>query len=151
MVVEVVNIPLSNFIQLIQNTNLQLPQFCTEKKTLDEGYEIKVDSDNEFVVITARTPTGALHGVHSFLSMMNDDTMEVPVGSIKDCPRFSYRGLHLDSARHFIHIEDMLKFIDAMSRYKLNKLHMHLTDDEGWRLQIPDLPELTDVSKACVL
>jgi len=60
--------------------------------------------------------------------------------------RFEYRGLHLDVARNFHPVPTVLSLLDAMSQYKLNKLHLHLSDDEAWRLQIPALPELTTVN-----
>lgn len=62
-----------------------------------------------------------------------------------DAPRFSYRGLMLDVGRNFHPVEDVLRLLDVMSRYKLNTFHFHLTDDEGWRIEIPELPELTQV------
>ena len=64
---------------------------------------------------------------------------------IRDSPRFPYRGVMLDVSRNFQSKESMIKLLSVMSRYKLNVLHLHLTDDEGWRLEIPGLPELTQV------
>ena len=63
-----------------------------------------------------------------------------------DFPRYHYRGMHIDVARNFHHKDDILRHLEAMATYKLNKFHFHLTDDEGWRLEIPELPELTEVS-----
>ena len=62
-----------------------------------------------------------------------------------DAPRFGYRGLMLDVSRNFHPVEDVLRLLDLMSQYKLNVFHFHLTDDEGWRIQIPGLEELTEV------
>jgi hexosaminidase len=62
---------------------------------------------------------------------------------VLDAPRFGYRGMMLDVARHFASKETVLRLLDCMACYKLNKLHLHLTDDEGWRLHIDALPELT--------
>lgn len=64
---------------------------------------------------------------------------------IRDAPRYSYRGMEIDLGRNFMPKSEILKIIDSMAMYKLNKLHLHLTDDEGWRLEIPGLPELTTV------
>ena len=72
---------------------------------------------------------------------------QVPEASIVDAPRFEYRGLMLDVARNFHPVADVLRLLDLMADYKLNKFHFHLTDDEGWRIQIPGLEELTDVSQ----
>ena len=69
----------------------------------------------------------------------------LPLGQIKDQPRYAYRGMHLDLARNFQSYESLIKLIDLMAFYKLNKLHLHLTDDEGWRLESKILPELTEV------
>ena len=72
---------------------------------------------------------------------------EIPVDSVKivDAPRFRYRGLHLDVARNFQSKQTVEKLLDLMAFYKLNRLHLHLTDDEGWRIEIKQLPELTSV------
>ena len=69
----------------------------------------------------------------------------LPQVTITDEPRFEYRGMHVDVARNFHSISDLRRLMDAMAMYKMNMLHLHLSDDEGWRLQIPDLPELTSV------
>jgi len=76
-----------------------------------------------------------------FLSVNNN---RIPYLSIEDCPRFQHRGLMLDPARHFIPINDIKKFIDVMSFYKFNKLHLHLSDNEGWCVEIKGLPELSE-------
>ena len=70
----------------------------------------------------------------------------MPVLRVKDAPRFPYRGLMLDVSRNFFPADVIKQIMDVMAMYKMNKLHLHLTDDEGWRLQIPGLPELTEVS-----
>lgn len=62
-----------------------------------------------------------------------------------DCPRYAYRGLMLDVARNFFSVRDVMALLEVMSLYKLNTLHLHLSDDEGWRLQIPEIMELTEV------
>lgn len=71
--------------------------------------------------------------------------MKVPVVNIQDFPRFSYRGVHLDVSRNFHSQESVFKMIDILAFYKINTLHLHLTDDEGWRIEIESLPELTRV------
>ena len=70
---------------------------------------------------------------------------------IKDCPRYGWRGMFLDVVRHFSEKETVLKILDVMAMYKLNKFHIHLADDEGWRLEIPSITELAEVSLVPVL
>ena len=71
---------------------------------------------------------------------------KVPCGVIEDKPRFGWRSMMLDTARHFVPVDDVKKFIDVMSYYKFNKLHMHLTDDQGWRLPVPGYPKLEEIA-----
>lgn len=71
---------------------------------------------------------------------------KVPCLEMRDYPRFSYRGMHLDCARHFFSIEEVHKYIDIMVLHKMNRLHWHLTDDQGWRIEIPKYPRLTEVA-----
>ena len=77
--------------------------------------------------------------------MVTEDLMVVEA-TIKDAPRYSFRGMHIDVSRNFYPKADILQLIEVMGMYKLNKFHFHLTDDEGWRLEIPGLEELTKVS-----
>lgn len=99
------------------------------------------------VLLTA----GVLYGVQSLINMMlqSDDGATLFSLSALDAPRFAYRGMYLDVARNFHSKAGVLKLLEAMGLYKLNKLHLHLSDDEGWRLQIPGLEELTQVSELC--
>ena len=78
--------------------------------------------------------------------LVRDVIWEVPVLEISDAPRFSYRGLHLDVGRHFFDVDFVKKYIDTMSRYKFNQFHWHLTEDQGWRIEIPKYPKLTEVA-----
>ena len=110
----------------------------------DEWYSLVVDPSKELITITGKGPAGVFYGVQTLLALRNSKG-RVPKVSIKDAPRYSYRGMHLDVARNFKAKEYVFKLLDAMAMYKLNKFHFHLTDDEGWRLEIPGLPELTKV------
>jgi len=85
------------------------------------------------------------YGGQSLLSLITPGSGSVPQLTITDSPRFDYRGMHVDVARNFHPADRMRKLIDQMAAYKMNVLHMHLTDDEGWRIEIPGLPELTSV------
>ena len=91
------------------------------------------------------------YGIQTLLNLLNPngDTIipaTLPGATISDEPRFPYRGLHFDIARNFQPKDTIMRLIDTMAMYKLNKLQLHLSDDEGWRLEIPELPELTGVS-----
>jgi len=116
-----------------------------------ESYQLLVDAE-EGIVIVGKDRAGAFYGIQTFLSLLPvkawadpNPTLEVKSVYITDRPAFAYRGFHLDIARNFIEPDDIKKLIRVMAYYKLNKLHLHMTDDEGWRLEIPSLPELTDV------
>jgi hexosaminidase len=87
---------------------------------------------------------GVFNGIQTLAQLMAPDG-SLPCGRVLDAPRFGYRGMMLDVARHFSTKETVLRLLDCMACYKLNKLHLHLTDDEGWRLQIDALPELTAI------
>jgi hexosaminidase len=82
--------------------------------------------------------------VQSLLSITREG--RVPHIHIRDAPRYEFRGMHIDVARNFFVKEEIFKLINVMAMYKMNKLHLHLTDDEGWRLEIPGIPELTKVN-----
>lgn len=117
----------------------------------DEGYRLSVDDDR--IEIDARDPRGLFYGTVTLWQLLTPDASRassatVANGVIEDHPRFAWRGLMLDSARHFQSVADIRKLIDWMALHKLNVLHWHLTDDQGWRLQIKQYPKLTSVG-AC--
>ncbi len=85
------------------------------------------------------------YGGQSLLALITPGSGTVPAVTVTDSPRFDYRGMHVDVARNFHPADRIRKLIDQMAAYKMNVLHLHLTDDEGWRLEIPGLPELTSV------
>ena len=80
------------------------------------------------------------------MSLLSTYPGGLPEIHIEDKPRFEHRGMHVDVARNFRSVDDIKRLLDVMAMYKLNKLHLHLSDDEGWRLEIPGLPELTEVT-----
>lgn len=117
-----------------------------KKFTHAEAYELNITSDK--VTISAGSPQGVFYGVQSFLSLLpagKTEFISVPAIRVFDEPRAQWRGMHYDVARNFHGKDAVLELVEQMGRYKLNKLHLHLTEDEGWRIQIPGLPELTDV------
>lgn len=105
----------------------------------DEGYQLEIDEAG--VRLTAKTETGLFYGKQTLLQLLTPNGL--PYVKINDHPRFPYRGLHLDVSRHFFDKEEVKKLMNAMSYYKLNTLHLHLTDAGGWRLQIDKYPKLT--------
>jgi hexosaminidase len=111
----------------------------------DEGYEIR--SAEAMVVIGAHQPAGMFRGVQTLLQMLTrtEAGWIVPAAEIVDRPRYRWRGLMLDVARHFFDVDTVKHVIDIAARYKINILHLHLTDDQGWRLQIDSWPKLTSV------
>jgi hexosaminidase len=122
-----------------------------DKELGDEGYNLVVSP--ETVTLTANTAAGLFYGVQTFLqllpkeitskSVIKDVTWMAPCVEIRDYPRFGWRGLMFDVSRHFFTKEEVKEFIDDMAKYKFNLLHMHLTDDQGWRIEIKSLPKLT--------
>ncbi|AUI85552.1 beta-N-acetylhexosaminidase [Vibrio azureus] len=113
------------------------------------AYEMIIKDNG--VSIKAFDQAGAFYAVQSIFGLVDTNNIDtLPQLTIKDAPRFDYRGVMVDVARNFHSKEAMLATLDQMAAYKMNKLHLHLTDDEGWRLEIPGLPELTDIgAKRC--
>lgn len=111
-----------------------------------ESYQLEVNVTEEMIKITGTGKAGVFYGVQTLLALTDDQGL-VPQVSIKDSPRFSYRGLMLDVVRNFQSKGEVMKLLDVMAMYKMNKFHFHLSDNEGWRLEIPGLEELTSVSK----
>ena len=110
-----------------------------------EGYELQVSGTT--VTITGKG-AGLFYGVQSLMQMMPEkkgQEIDVPASTIKDYPRFKYRGMHLDVGRHTFPVSFIKKYIDLMAQYKLNNFHWHLTEDQGWRIEIKKYPKLTSV------
>jgi hexosaminidase len=118
-----------------------------------EGYKLTVTPRN--IIIKANEPAGLYYGAQTLVQLFPKEIeslapvknvkWQVPCVNITDYPRFGWRGLMFDVSRHFFTKEDVKKYIDDMVRYKYNLLHLHLTDDEGWRIEIKGLPKLTEV------
>lgn len=104
-----------------------------------EGYQLDVTPKG--IDLRAGSSDGLFYGMQTLRQLYSGG--EVPCVSIQDNPRFGYRGLHLDVSRHFFSKEEVMKLLDVMSFYKLNTLHMHLTDAGGWRIEIDKYPKLT--------
>jgi hexosaminidase len=142
---------LSDLLERSNNLTLKVRQgsgavrFVRKPGMAKEGYELVTAADG--VTITASTDAGLLYGaITAWQLSTGDKPNELPAATIRDEPRFAWRGLMLDSARHFQSPEFIRQLIDWMAVNKLNILHWHLVDDQGWRLQIKKYPRLTDVS-----
>jgi hexosaminidase len=119
----------------------------------DEGYTLEVTSG--WIDLRAGGPAGLFYGNQTLRQLLPPDVYcdttakgiawTVPCVRITDYPRFGWRGLLIDPARHFIPVGDVKKYIDAMALHKFNRLQMHLTDDQGWRIEIRKYPKLTDI------
>jgi len=117
-----------------------------------EGYQLYITPDS--VILNANTAAGAFRGIQTIRQIIpetSNDTLSsskiwtIPTGKIIDNPQFSYRGSMLDVARHFFSVADVKKYIDMLAYYKYNVLHLHLTDDQGWRIEIKSWPLLTEI------
>lgn len=114
-----------------------------------EAYNLTIDKDG--ISIEASTEKGVFYAIQSLKSMLPAQksttyaTLNLPFVKVIDEPRFGYRGFMLDIVRNYRDIDVIKKYLDAMAAYKLNVFHFHLIDDEGWRVEIPSLPELTEV------
>src|SRR5205807_5404440 len=117
-------------------------------QTSPEAYTLVVDSV-QGVRIVGVSPAGVFYGLQSLRSLLPAPTpragLVLPAIRVVDAPRFGYRGFMLDVARNFHSKAPALRTLDLLARYKINVFHIHLTDDEGWRIEIPSLPELTAV------
>lgn len=122
----------SNRIQLERTTGLP-----------KEGYHLNVTED----LVTIRgDSTGIFYGLQTLLQLLPPDALlpiKVPACDITDYPRFSWRGMHLDVSRHFFNKEEVIQYIDLLAVHKINVFHWHLTDDQGWRIEIKKYPKLT--------
>jgi hexosaminidase len=115
-----------------------------------EAYHLTITSDK--VILSASSAAGIFHGIETIRQLLPVETevgkhyktLSLPALTISDFPAYSWRGMHLDVSRHFFSIAYLKRFIDIMALYKMNKLHLHLTDDQGWRIQIKKYPKLTE-------
>ena len=111
-----------------------------------EAYLLKVEGDG--VVINAPTPAGVFYGIQTLrksIPVSVGANVSLPAVEINDYPRFSYRGVHMDPSRHFFNVEETKSYIDMMALHNMNRLHWHLTEDQGWRLEIKKYPKLTEI------
>ncbi len=149
-------------------TELELPVNGTAKETQEgviyinqsdsleinapEAYQLYITQDS--VILNSNTATGAFRGIQTLQQLIpneSNDTLAtykvwpLATGQITDSPTFEYRGSMLDVARHFFSVADVKKYIDLLAYYKYNILHLHLSDDQGWRIEIKSWPKLTEI------
>jgi hexosaminidase len=118
-----------------------------------EGYELTVSPEN--IHLRAEAPAGLFYGIQTILQLLPPAIYSnkqqsvhwtIPCVEIRDVPRYSYRGMHLDVCRHFFPVEFIKKYIDLIALHKMNIFHWHLTEDQGWRIEIKKYPRLSEVS-----
>ncbi|WP_062061005.1 family 20 glycosylhydrolase [Aquimarina longa] len=133
---------IKNSIQLIKETTLNFSE---------EEYRLSISEDN--IKIKASTDKGLFYGMQTFMQLLpfytTNSQISFPIKikalDIEDKPRFSWRGMHLDVSRHFFSADFIKKHLDILSLFKINKFHWHLTDDQGWRVEIKKYPKLTTI------
>lgn len=150
---------LSEYLSDILNLNFRIKPFPkkaiagiflqidTTVTATPESYQIEITPEK--LIITGADAAGVFYGIQTLrkcLSVEPDcEVVHCPAGIIRDWPQFSYRGMHLDVARHFIPLDSVKRYLDMMAMHNINKFHIHLTDDQGWRMEIKKYPELTNV------
>lgn len=125
-----------------------LPKNLKVGKPVGEGYVVRIEKTS--LMVYSSTKIGKFYGLQTVLQLLelaekNGEELRLPTGIIVDSPRFEWRGFMLDESRHFTGMKGLKKILDAMGRYKLNRLHWHLTDSAGWRIEIKKYPKLTSV------
>ena len=142
---------LKNAINELNLDNDEKPKnrikFSYNKKLDNEEYILRINSN--LITISASTENGAIFGFQSLNQLMNlnlnDGVIKLKSQEIKDSPRFKYRGMHLDVGRHMYPVDFIKKYIDGLAMLKFNNFHWHLTEDQGWRIEIEKYPELNNI------
>ncbi|GLR17368.1 beta-N-acetylhexosaminidase [Portibacter lacus] len=123
-----------------------------EGEEFSEAYRVEITKNN--VIVSSANEAGLFYGVQTLLQMLppeihadskQDIKWQVSTGSVRDRPAYGYRGTMLDVARHFFSVDDVKRVIDHIASYKMNRLHLHLSDDQGWRIEIKAWPNLTKI------
>ena len=132
--------------------NIYLSLSANDTQLGDEGYQLTINSDA--INLTANKPEGLFNGIQTIrqlfpakieMASRQQGPWEIPAGTIRDYPEYSYRGVMLDVARHFFQVKDVERYLDLMAGYKMNRMHLHLADDQGWRIEIKKWPKLTEI------
>ncbi|REC41726.1 MULTISPECIES: family 20 glycosylhydrolase [Chryseobacterium] len=129
-----------NFISLLLNKDLK----TDNKREFNSNYIINIS--NEMMMVVGKNPEGLFQGIQTLLQLIKtSEDGKIPALEIQDSPKFQWRGMHLDVSRHFFTVEEVKQYIDYLAMYKLNTFHWHLTDDQGWRIEIKKYPKLTQI------
>jgi hexosaminidase len=135
--------------QIPRPGNICITLSGNETDPADESYELNITRKN--LHLSAYTPAGVFRGIQTIrqilpakieLSTQQEGPWKIPSGTINDRPDYAYRGAMLDVSRHFFGVDDVKRFIDLIAYYKMNALHLHLSDDQGWRIEIKSWPDL---------
>jgi hexosaminidase len=129
------------------NINLKLDSSLTS----EEAYILWVTYDK--VIISGKSPKAIFYGIQTLRQLLppeiestkSNKELTIPAAMIKDAPRYAYRGMHLDVARHFFPVDFIKRYINIMAMHKMNTFHWHLTEDQGWRIEIKKYPRLTEI------
>jgi hexosaminidase len=139
-----------NVAQEADENQIALVLTANNSEIGDEGYHLEITTEG--IKISANKPAGVFNGIQTLLQLLPNEVakaskQDVPwvvgTGTIHDFPSYEYRGAMLDVSRHFFGVDDVKRYIDLISSYKMNKLHLHLSDDQGWRIEIKSWPNLT--------
>ncbi|WP_422360030.1 beta-N-acetylhexosaminidase [Reichenbachiella sp.] len=129
-----------------QKADIALSLGANDQQLGQEGYLMNISENS--ITISANHAHGVFHGLQTLqqlIPLSSDKPVELATGTIRDYPRYEHRGSMLDVSRHFFGVEDVKRYIDFLATYKFNVLHLHLTDDQGWRIEIKSKPELTAI------
>ncbi|MDD7986602.1 beta-N-acetylhexosaminidase [Lentisphaera marina] len=113
-----------------------------KKTVIDESYQMNIQED---IILITGSKTGKFYAIQSLIQLIQTHGENLPTCEIQDSPRFKWRGMHLDVARHMFPVKDIKKFLRWMAYHKLNTFHWHLTEDQGWRIEIKKYPKLTQI------
>ncbi|WP_312343803.1 beta-N-acetylhexosaminidase [Chryseobacterium binzhouense] len=129
-----------NFISLLLNKDLKIDN----KREFNSNYIINIS--NEMIMVIGKNPEGLFQGIQTLLQLIKtSEDGKIPALEIQDSPKFQWRGMHFDVSRHFFTVEEVKQYLDYLAMYKMNTFHWHLTDDQGWRIEIKKYPKLTQV------
>lgn len=129
-----------------QKADIVLSLDANDEQLGEEGYVMTISVDQ--ILLSANHPRGVFFGLQTLLQLIplsDERPIEIPTGTIRDYPRYTHRGSMLDVSRHFFGVEEVKRYIDFIAAYKFNVLHLHLTDDQGWRIEIKSKPALTAI------
>jgi len=148
---------LTGILSTCLSTEIEIQDGGNFSLSINEDFkpeQYKLSIDKKQISVEGGSPSGVFYGIQTFLQLLpptvfGGDKISsayiLPAMLVEDAPRFDYRGMLLDVSRHFIQFDDLLEYIDLLAQHKINVLHLHLTDDQGWRLEIKSHPELTQI------